>query len=208
MNDEDKLLFLHGLNTVMFCLYSNTQISLQLLASFNFDVFFNKWISFTNLPTVFDKKMSVIGLVSLLELPFDYIPNIIKNNLQQYYQHLFTLADETINERKKYEEMKQCTEGKVHTFDTNTNCNLNENNDYVQQNDVDDFFDDYDFDDFDDSFYDYDEEDYIELQELPILINTLKRIVNGDLKDSRHLSLIQNFSDDLKNKITTCLNMN
>jgi hypothetical protein len=73
------------------------------------DKFFQYWYQFipNHLPSIADKKTTLLAMVSLLTIPIDNLPNIIKMNLPMIYNMILTLVIACEQQRARTEEVKK-----------------------------------------------------------------------------------------------------
>ncbi|KAL7712906.1 Importin [Entamoeba marina] len=194
---------LQALETILFCFLYDPLLTLHAINDCNaipqFFIFWTKLIP-KQLPTVMDKKISIIALVSLLTLPLNKLPECIAGDLTQHYAKILLLID-LANQQRERIQLNRVESAKNVTLDvTQPIADLNDGEDFVYGSGIPDI-DNYDFDDellIDDE----DDEEFLSLDEKKLFVDTLKRVMQGDLMDERHALSLRNLPEELRQNLT------
>ncbi|ELP85193.1 hypothetical protein EIN_083050 [Entamoeba invadens IP1] len=202
----DESAVLQSVNTIMFCFFNNPRLTFACLIKMSaLEHFFNIWTYYIpkQLPMISDKKINIIGMSSMLTIPLDDLPPLVKDNLVAFYTSITVLLQLAQNQKIAIENYKQKSDERISRIVNDSGIhNLADDEDLV----VDDHYNDDEPDIFEKNEYEGedivdDEDEVIPLNERKFFYNCVQRVTEGDLKDQRHINAIASLQPELKNVI-------
>ncbi|ELP90859.1 importin beta SMX1, putative [Entamoeba invadens IP1] len=201
---KNPAFFLQQVEAILDCIVSNPAFTLAVLNQRGFlnDLFqlWNGMIA-NKLPSLMDKKLSILAMLSILTIPINNMPQIVSQSLTNFYETIVQVVVAAQSQRKKtqayYEEQRKNGGTSI----------LNKMEDVGEDEDIlyDDEVNDEDVKaameqylnggiDLDEDILDDEEEnddDDLVIDERNAFYVVMRRILEGDLKDQRHVVAIQ-----------------